>query len=524
MYHKKILLHIVITIICFGGNYTQILAQTYKIEHLKSIKKTAVHSLSLSSSNEMWAATTDSIYALLPDNTLQKSIPSGAYKLHCGNAPNNQNVWLALKTNIIRQLGSSYGFPINIKISETVNDILVGKTKIYVATTSGLFVINDKNNRKSTVRKFSSAQGVTNVNTLHEDANEKLWFGTQRGLFVLNNDTMPTFLKQMPISAIAHHQDIITVAGNKQLFEYQENTGKFKEIKIDPTIAPYRIENMTYDALGNLWIAGRTVAYYNIGGNWRIYTQTDGFDSKHALCITTDNEKNVWVGTEGKGVYKFSLISYLNLPNKIIDTTEPIAVAPPPAPPAQPVAAFVSFMETAPPANIVFLLDVSLSMNSMDKLPRLKLPLTEFAEMMRSTDNIAIVAFSKEAKILLPPTPCVDIGATLVELFDTLKVSGGTNFAGGLQLAYQTIEQNLNPTHNNRIIIVSDGAFIVNEATERLAAQKTTQNIRLSAIDFATPNYSLKLKSLSLIGQGNHFAVSKRGSLRNFIEKEIKNK
>ena len=111
-----------------------------------------------------------------------------------------------------------------------------------------------------------------------------------------------------------------------------------------------------------------------------------------------------------------------------------------------------------PRANLVFLVDVSGSMNSQDKLPLVKSTLTALANELRSDDRVSIVVYSGTVGLLLAPT---SNKAHVKEAVDCLYASGSTAGGDALKLAYSTARQNFLKGGINRIIMATDGDFNV---------------------------------------------------------------
>ncbi|MCA9780975.1 MAG: von Willebrand factor type A domain-containing protein, partial [Candidatus Eremiobacteraeota bacterium] len=113
-----------------------------------------------------------------------------------------------------------------------------------------------------------------------------------------------------------------------------------------------------------------------------------------------------------------------------------------------------------PARNLVFLLDVSGSMQNPDKLPLLKSSLRQLVDTLDDADRVAIVVYAGASGLVLPSTTG-DQKTTILEAINRLEAGGSTNGAAGLQLAYQVAEQNKSQGSVNRIILATDGDFNV---------------------------------------------------------------
>ncbi|RKQ49287.1 Ca-activated chloride channel family protein [Roseivirga pacifica] len=161
-----------------------------------------------------------------------------------------------------------------------------------------------------------------------------------------------------------------------------------------------------------------------------------------------------------------------------------------------------------PPSNLVFLLDVSGSMNSPDKLPLLKKSLRLLVDEMREEDRVAIVVYAGAAGEVLPSTSGKDKHKILAAL-DKLSAGGSTAGGAGIQLAYKIAQRNFLEDGNNRIILATDGDFNVgassDKAMEEFIEEKRKSGVFLTVLGFGTGNYmDSKMEVLADKGNGNH--------------------
>ena len=163
--------------------------------------------------------------------------------------------------------------------------------------------------------------------------------------------------------------------------------------------------------------------------------------------------------------------------------------------------------DALPPSNLVFLIDVSGSMGSTDKLPLLKQGLQMLVKRLRAEDRVAIVVYAGAAGTVLESTPGSD-QAAILDALDRLQSGGSTAGAAGLRLAYQIAERNALPDGNNRIILATDGDFNVgttdNQTLEDYVATKRGSGIGLSVLGFGQDNYKdARMQVLAENGDGN---------------------
>lgn len=161
-----------------------------------------------------------------------------------------------------------------------------------------------------------------------------------------------------------------------------------------------------------------------------------------------------------------------------------------------------------PASNLVFLLDVSGSMDSPNKLPLLKSAFKLLTGQLREQDRVAIVVYAGAAGVVLPSTSGSDKNAILAAL-DELSAGGSTAGGEGIELAYKIAQENFIKGGNNRVILATDGDFNVGASSDRamqdLIEEKRESGVFLTALGFGMGNYQdSKLETLADKGNGNH--------------------
>lgn len=164
--------------------------------------------------------------------------------------------------------------------------------------------------------------------------------------------------------------------------------------------------------------------------------------------------------------------------------------------------------ENLPPANLVFLIDVSGSMQETDKLPLVQQSLRMLVNELRPQDRIAMVVYAGSAGEVLPSTPCSQ-KEKIVEAIDRLQAGGSTNGSGGITQAYETAKKNFLENGNNRVILCTDGDFNVGVSSEagliELIEKKREEGVFLSVLGFGMGNYKdSKMEKLADKGNGNY--------------------
>lgn len=167
--------------------------------------------------------------------------------------------------------------------------------------------------------------------------------------------------------------------------------------------------------------------------------------------------------------------------------------------------------QNLPPANLVFLVDVSGSMESADKLPLLRSSLKLLVDQLRPVDRISLVTYAGSTQVVLPPTSGAD-KATIKAAIDGLRAGGGTAGASGIELAYRAAQQSFIDGGINRILLATDGDFNVGvsdtgQLKKMVEAQRRT-GISLSTLGFGTGNYNEQLmEQIADVGDGAYSYV-----------------
>ncbi|RLD19797.1 MAG: hypothetical protein DRI69_07555 [Bacteroidetes bacterium] len=164
--------------------------------------------------------------------------------------------------------------------------------------------------------------------------------------------------------------------------------------------------------------------------------------------------------------------------------------------------------ENLPASNLVFLLDVSGSMNSFNKLPLVIQSFKLLTGQLREQDRIAIVVYAGSSGVVLPSTSGADKNA-IVEALSRLRAGGGTAGARGIQLAYQVARENFIKGGNNRVILATDGDFNIGQSSDaelvRIIEKERESGVFLSVLGFGIGNYKdNKMQELAGHGNGNH--------------------
>lgn len=164
--------------------------------------------------------------------------------------------------------------------------------------------------------------------------------------------------------------------------------------------------------------------------------------------------------------------------------------------------------ENLPAANLVFLVDVSGSMMSENKLPLVKQSLNLLTDQLREEDRVALVVYAGSAGVALPSTSGAD-KQVIKDAINRLEAGGSTAGGAGVTMAYKIAQQNFVKDGNNRVILCTDGDFNIGEnsddAMERLIETKRKSGVFLTVLGYGMGNYKdSKMQKLADKGNGNH--------------------
>jgi Ca-activated chloride channel homolog len=167
--------------------------------------------------------------------------------------------------------------------------------------------------------------------------------------------------------------------------------------------------------------------------------------------------------------------------------------------------------ENLPPCNLVFLIDISGSMDQPNKLPLVKKSLRLMVEKLRKKDKVSIVVYADAATVLLQATPGDD-KSTILRAVDNLRAHGSTAGGEGIKLAYSTAKSNFMAGGNNRIVLATDGDFNVGISSDaglvRLIEKKRDEGIFLTIFGFGMGNYKdAKMERVADKGNGNYMYI-----------------
>ena len=181
--------------------------------------------------------------------------------------------------------------------------------------------------------------------------------------------------------------------------------------------------------------------------------------------------------------------------------------------------------ENIPASNLVFLIDVSGSMEDENKLPLVKQSMKMLADQLRPQDKVAIVVYAGNAGLVLPPTSGANI-QTIKDAIDRLEAGGSTAGGEGIRLAYKVARQQFVKEGNNRVILCTDGDFNAGASSdddmERLIEQERKSGVFLTVLGYGMGNYKdNKMQKLADKGNGNHAYIDNLNEAKKVLVSEF---
>jgi len=182
-------------------------------------------------------------------------------------------------------------------------------------------------------------------------------------------------------------------------------------------------------------------------------------------------------------------------------------------------------LDNTPPSNLVFLIDVSGSMNEPNKLPLVKEGLKMLVNQIKPNDRVALAVYAGSSGLVLPSTP----GSRKQEILNAinrLEAGGSTNGGAGIQLAYQAAQENFIRDGNNRVILATDGDFNVGLTNDgelvNMIESKRKSGIFLSVLGFGSGNLNdSMMEKLADKGNGNYAYIDTQEEARKALGEQV---
>ncbi|MFC2414736.1 von Willebrand factor type A domain-containing protein [Neisseria elongata] len=178
-----------------------------------------------------------------------------------------------------------------------------------------------------------------------------------------------------------------------------------------------------------------------------------------------------------------------------------------------------------PPANLVFLVDVSGSMDEPDKLPLVKKTLRILTEQLRPQDKVTLITYADGEALVLPPTSG-DNKDEILRAINKLQAGGSTAGESALKMAYEQAQKAYVKNGINRILLATDGDFNVGvadtEALKSMVAEKRKSGISLTTLGFGTGNYNEDMmEQIADAGDGNYSYIDNEKEAKKVLQHQL---
>jgi len=177
------------------------------------------------------------------------------------------------------------------------------------------------------------------------------------------------------------------------------------------------------------------------------------------------------------------------------------------------------------PANLVFLVDVSGSMDRREGLPLVKSTLKLLVDQLRDQDRVSLVVYAGESRVVLTPTSGRD-KTKIRNAIDQLTAGGSTAGASGIELAYQMAREGFIDKGINRILLATDGDFNVGvsdfDSLKQMAVDQRKSDVSLTTLGFGVDNYNEHLmEQLADAGDGNYAYIDNLREARKVLVEQL---
>ena len=178
-----------------------------------------------------------------------------------------------------------------------------------------------------------------------------------------------------------------------------------------------------------------------------------------------------------------------------------------------------------PPANLVFLVDISGSMNSPEKLPLVKKTLRILTEQLRPQDKVTLITYADGEALVLPPTSG-DNKDEILRAINKLQAGGSTAGESALKMAYEQAQKAYVKNGINRILLATDGDFNVGvsstDALKSMVAEKRKSGISLTTLGFGTGNYNEDMmEQIADAGDGNYSYIDNEKEAKKVLQHQL---
>jgi hypothetical protein len=271
-----------------------------KIEKHSSIQDVPVNSIVVDFNNNKWIGTEKGLYRI--EDYSEETKVMKDYGILGAIMGENERGWVCTYDGKIAMFDKDVSYSTTVSSNELITSMDVEGSNIWLGTTNGLYRVSLKSKQDNKQFTKSNSKLPSNrINDIYVDNNNQIWIGTEEGLMTIKNGKWISHLRKVNISAIEEHNGVIMAAGDGGLWKFKDAI--WEELALPMEFSSNPIEDMCYDSNGNLWLVCGLLG--RLDKNWipYIYSEEDGFVSKHPISLKVDQRNNVWVGTAGEGLF-----------------------------------------------------------------------------------------------------------------------------------------------------------------------------------------------------------------------------
>lgn len=293
------------TLLIFLFCFLSLNGQDNLARHFVGITNTPINDILIEQNNNLLVATGNGLYRLQDFNIDAELVSNvGIYQL---DADESNRAWLGLYSNQIGSLKKGEIFATGIDNANMITAMAIHENQIWIGTNDGLYLMSLQQMKEMPHYRAENSKLLSNqITDLEIDEAGNLWIGTNRGISIFDGKKWDSELENKQISAIERNGSEMWVAVNKTI-QKMDKSKQWQAIAMPLNYKNHLIRDLAFDFSGNLWIATNHVLKYDRATSvFSVYDANTGFNSSMALCISVDNDNQVWVGTAGNGLYKIN--------------------------------------------------------------------------------------------------------------------------------------------------------------------------------------------------------------------------